>query len=142
MFLEGENEESEASVPSLMDKNVTTQEMMGSMAKNLSPHSGFDPCYFPGRTKRWYSLEFSESPKIVLNLYQTSTRVVFSSMLAFMLLRAVPTNRHFEFILLRLQYIHIVNTVSPKILPSCTGEKENLSCLAVSDDDCHSKQKD
>lgn len=86
-----------------MEKNVTTQEMMGIMAKNLSPHSDFDPCYFPGRTKRGYSLEFSVSPKIALNLYQTSTRAVFSRMLVFMSLRAVPANRHFEFILLRLQ---------------------------------------
>lgn len=46
MFLGEENGESEGSILSLTDKNVTTQEMMGIMAKNLSPCSDCDPCNF------------------------------------------------------------------------------------------------
>lgn len=102
MFLEDENEENEGSISSLRDKNVMTQEMLDIVEKNLSPHLDFDIGYFPGRTKRWYSLEFSVSPKIARSLYQTS-REVFSSMLVFMSLIAVPANRHFELISLSLQ---------------------------------------
>lgn len=67
MFQDEANKESAGSVSSLTDKNVTAQEMMGIMAKNLSPHSDLHPCYFPGRTKKCHSLEFKVSPKIALN---------------------------------------------------------------------------
>lgn len=71
-------------------------------------------------------------------------------MLVFMLLRAVPANRYFELLLLRIQYKHTVSTVSVKVLPSWwyhmhqrEGEAEcYLSCLVIPDHDCHNKQKD